>query len=102
MHQIFVGAAPSQILDMFSISSRSTRFCNQFNIIRVKSELGRSSLQYRSPNIWNFINKKVKVCNVSKEGFKAILRKYSKDILNFSFNIEAIVISNKKDDFIYY
>ena len=46
MHQIFVGAAPSQILDMFSISSRSTRFCNQFNIIRVKSELGRSSLQY--------------------------------------------------------
>ena len=102
MHQIFVGAAPSQILDMFSISSRSTRFCNQFNIIRVKSELGRSSLQYRGPNIWNFINKKVKVCNVSKEGFKAILRKYSKDILNFSFNKKAIAISNKKDDFIYY
>ena len=102
MHQIFVGAAPSQILDMFSISSRSTRFCNQFNIIRVKSELGRSSLQYRGPNIWNFINKKVKICNVSKEGFKAILRKYSKEILNFSFNKEAIVISNKKDDFIYY
>ena len=69
MHQIFVGAAPSQVLDMFSISSRSTRFCNQFNIIRVKSELGRSSLQYRGPNIWNFVNKKVKVCNVSKEGF---------------------------------
>ena len=102
MHQIFVGAAPSQILDMFSISSRSTRFCNQFNIIRVKSELGRSSLQYRGPNIWNFINKKVKVYNVSKEGLKATLRKYSKDILNFPFNKEAIVISNKKDDFIYY
>ena len=52
----------------------------------------------------NFLEKvkKVKVCNVSKEGFKAILRKYSKDILNFSFNKEAIVISNKKDDFIYY
>ena len=58
MHQIFVGAAPSPILVMFSISSRSTRFCDQFNIIRVKSELGRSSLQYRGPNIWNFINKK--------------------------------------------
>ena len=86
---------------MFSISSRSTRSCNQFNIIKVKPELGRSSLQYRGPNIWNFINKKVKVCNVSKEGLKAILRKYSKDILNFSFNKEAIVISNKKDDFIY-
>ena len=76
MYQIFVGAAPSQILDLFSISSRSTRFCNQFNIIRVNSELGRSSLQYRGPNIWNFMNKKVKVSNVSKEGLKAILRKY--------------------------
>ena len=86
---------------MFSISSRSTRFCNQFNIIRVTSELGRSSLQYRGPNIWNFINKKVKLGNVSKEGFKAILRKHSKDI-NFSFNKEAIVILNKNDDFIYY
>ena len=87
---------------MFSTSSRSARFCNQFNIVRVKSELGRSSLQYRGPNIWNFINKEVKVRDVSKEGFQAILRKYSKDILNFSFNKEAIVISNKKDDFIYY
>ena len=74
MHQIkfFVGAAPTQILEMFSISSRS-RFCYQFNIIRVKFELGRSSLQYRGPNIWNFINKKVKLCNVSKEGLKATI-----------------------------
>lgn len=84
------------------MSSRSTRFYNQFNIIRVESELGRSSLQYGGPNIWNFINKKVKLCNVSKEGFKTILRKHSKDILKFSFNKEAILISNKKNDFIYY
>ena len=79
-----------------------TRFCNQFNIIRVKSELGRNSLQYRGPNIRNLISKKVKLCNVSKEGLKAILRKHSKDIPNFSFNKEAIVISKKNDDFIYY
>ena len=83
MHQIFVGAAPGQIFDVLSILSRSTRFCNQFIIIRVKSKLGRSSLQYRDPNIWNFINKKDKLCNVSKEGLKAILRKHSKDILTF-------------------
>lgn len=40
------------------------------------------------------------VCNVSKEGLKAILRKHSKHILNFSFNKEAIIISNKNDHFI--
>ena len=46
---------PSQILDMFSKSFRSTRFSNQYNIIRVKSELGRSSFQYRGPNIWIYL-----------------------------------------------
>jgi len=44
----------------------------------------------------------IKFSDISKEGFKSILRKYSKDILQFSFNKEAILISNKKDDFIYY
>ena len=102
MHQVFIGSAPKQILELFSKSSRSTRFSNQFNITRVKTELGRTSFQYRGPKIWNFINKKVKITNASKEGFKAILRKHSKDILQFSFNKEAIMISNKKDDFIYY
>lgn len=48
MHQIFVGTAPSQILDMFSISSRSTRFFIQFNIIRVKSELGKNWFPFPS------------------------------------------------------
>ena len=102
MHQVFTGSAPRQILDLFSKSTRSTRFSNQFNIIRVKTELGRSSLQYRGPNIWNFLNKMIKFSDISKESFKSILRKYSKDILQFSFNKEAILISNKKDDFIYY
>jgi hypothetical protein len=37
--------APSQILELFSKSSRSTRFNNQNNIIRVNTELGRSSFQ---------------------------------------------------------
>jgi len=57
MHQVFTGSAPRQILDLFS---KSTRFSNQFNIIRVKTELGRSSLQYRGPNIWNFLNRMIK------------------------------------------
>jgi len=44
----------------------------------------------------------IKFSDIGKEGFKSILRKYSKDILQFSFNKQAILISNKKDDFIYY
>ena len=39
---------------------------------------------------------------LARNGQKAILRKHSKHILNFSFNKEAIIVSNKNDHFIYY
>ena len=37
---------------------------------------------------------------LARKGFKAILRKHLKHILNFTFNKEAIVISNKNDDYL--
>ena len=97
-----MGSAPSQISELFSKPSRPKRFSNQFNIIRINTEVGRSSFQYTGLVIWNFINKKVKFSNISKYGFKTIIRKQSKDLLQFSFNKEAIMISNKKDDFVYF
>ena len=97
-----MGSAPSQISELFSKPSRPTRFSNKFNIIRINTEVGRSSFQHTSLVIWNFINKKVKFSNISKDAFKTIIRKQSKDLLQFSFNKEAIMISNKKDDFVYF
>ena len=102
MFHIFMGSAPSQISELFSKPSRPKRFSNQFNIIRINTEVGRSSFQYTGLVIWNFINKKVKFSNISKYAFKTIIRKQSKDLLQFSFNKEAIMISNKKDDFVYF
>ena len=97
-----MGSAPSQISGLFSKPSRPTRFSNQFSIIRINTEVGRSSFQYRGLVIWNFINKKVKFSNISKDAFKTIIRKQSKDLFQFSFSKEAIMISNKKDDFVYF
>ena len=42
-------------------ASRSSRFPNQFNIIRFKSDTRRKTLQYRGPVIWNVLNRLVKV-----------------------------------------
>ena len=95
MFHIFMGSAPSQISELFSKPSRPTRFSNQFNIIRINTEVGRSSFQYRGLVIWNFMNKKVKCSNIS-------IRQQSKDLPQFSFNKEAITISNKTDDFLYF
>ena len=48
------------------------------------------------------MNKKVKCSNISKDAFKTIIRQQSKDLPQFSFNKEAITISNKTDDFLYF
>ena len=48
--------------------------------------------------IWNFVSKKVKFSNVSKDAFKTNIREQSKDSLQFSFNKEAKMISNKRDN----
>ena len=45
MFHIFMGSAPSQMSGLFSKPSRPTRFSNQFNIIRINTEVGRSSFQ---------------------------------------------------------
>ena len=98
MFYTFMGSAPSQISELFSKLSRPSRFSNQFNIIRINTEVGRSSFQYKGSVIWYLINKKVKFSSISKDAFKIIIRKQSKDLVQFFFNKEA----NKKDDFVYF
>ena len=70
-------------------------------IPRVKYEVGKETLQYRGPVIWNFLNRVINVeSSVSKDSFKQIIRKFSKDINNFTFKAPMIV--KKDDNFIYF
>ena len=103
MHKVYYETTTQSICELFSkrVTSRSSRVPNQFNIIRFKSEIGRNTLQYRGPVIWNFVNRLVKVPDNSYS-FKQILRKHVKIIDNFSFDKGATVVANKKDDFIYF
>ena len=68
----------------------------------ITSETGRLSLQYRGPHIWYFLNSKVKLSRNSIDSFKDILRKFSFDTHNFSFNKEAIMMKTKDNDYVYY
>lgn len=47
VNEICSDSAPRHIAELFSKSPRSMRLCNQFNIVRVNTELGRSFFQYR-------------------------------------------------------
>ena len=103
MHKVYFATSNQSICVLFSknATSRSSRFSNQFNIIRFKSDTGRKTLQYRGPVIWNFLNRWVKVPN-SFYSYKQISKKHAKDIAGFSFSKEATLITAKKDDFIYF
>ena len=64
-------------------------------------EIGKQSIQYRGPTIWTFLNRLININEtISKDKFKQILRRFSKDINNFSFR--APMIANKHNDYVYF
>ena len=104
MFKVYINEAPVSIANLFTrkVTTRSSRTPNQFNIICPRSEFGRNSLSYRGPVIWNFLNRLVNISKTSLISFKAILKKHSKQLSEFSFNKEAVMIVNKKKDFHYF
>ena len=59
IHNVYFETWSQSVDELFSknATSRSTRFPNQFNIIRFKSDTGRNTLQYRGPVILIFLNR---------------------------------------------
>ena len=70
------------------MQKRSSRRGNQVEIPGVRYKVGKESVQYRGPVIWNFFNKIVNL-NLSettkKDRFKQMLGRFSKDIKELSF-----------------
>ena len=97
MHKVYFETACQPVRELFSkkTTSRSTRFPNQFNIIRFKSDTGRNTLQYRGPVIWSFLNRLVKVPE-NYNSYKQMLKKHTRDIAGYSFSKEATLITAKK------
>ena len=79
----------------------SRRGCLQFEIPRVKYKVGKESVQYRGPVIWNFVNRFINFnANVQKDSFKNIFRRASQNTISFSF--EAPTIAMKDRNFVYF
>ena len=97
MHKVYFETACQPVQELFSkrTTSRSTRFPNQFNIIRFKSDTGRNTLQYRGPVIWKFLNRLVKVPE-NYNSYKQMSKKHTRDIAWYSFSKEATLITAKK------
>ena len=80
---------------------RSSRSEIQFKVKRFKTELGRNSLKYRGPLLWNAIPDRLKKIENSNS-FKKSLKSALKIINNVSFNKGTVTITHKLEDFSYY
>ena len=104
MHSIYYETAHHSIKKLFtknSTSSIGTRNRMKFEVKWFKSAMGRNSLQYRGTMLWNCMPDELKqIGNLNT--FKHKLKTRLKEINNFQFEKEAILINNKKDIFIYY
>ena len=103
MHKVYFDSLSFPLGDLFSknASGRSLRAVKHMIIPRPNSEVGRNTLRYRGPVIWNFVNKIAKVPE-SLASFKNTIRKSHVELNAFSFNKEAVVITKKCKDFIYF
>ena len=102
LHKVYFDHISFTFYDLFLKNlTKKTRAANQFVIPMPRTEFGRTSLRYRGPVIWNFLNRITDVPD-SLNGFKRILVKYSGEITSFSFEKEATQIANKLNDFIYF
>ena len=86
IHKVYFETSCQSVCELFSkkTTSRTTRFPNQFNIIRFKSDPGRNALQYISPAMWNFLNRLVKVPE-NFNSYKQMLKKQARDIMGVFF-----------------
>ena len=103
MFDVIKHNVPDVLASLFTLKSgsRPSRRGSQFVIPRVKYEIGKQSIQYRGPTIWTFLNRLININeSISKDKFKKILRRFSKDINNFSFR--APMIANKHDHYVYF
>ena len=77
------------------------RRSNDFSLIRYNSLLGRNSVRYRGPIIWNSIPRNIRNA-ASLQLFKATLKRASKSIDQIQFEKEACLLNSKDPNFVYF
>ena len=67
----------------------------------MRTELGRQSIQFRGPIIWNSLNKELKK-QTNRETFKRQLRSDTKTLNTLSFEKETTCNANRDENYVYY
>jgi hypothetical protein len=105
MYQVFHNSLPDQLTGLFEIRNTDNNYnlrrINDFSNVRYNSNLGRNSVRYRGPIVWNLIPKAIKDAS-SLQLFKQKLRQASRILEQIQFEKEACQITSKQTDFLYF
>ena len=96
---------PDQLTALFETCNTNTNYnlrrTNHFSHVRYNSNIGRNSVRYRGPIVWNLIPRAIKDAS-SYQLFKQKLRQASKILDQLQFEKEACLITSKRSDFLYF
>ena len=102
MHDIYYMKALQELQELFTKrTGRTGRGNLNFDVVRCKTEIRRTSLRYRGPIAWNQLSEDDKKIT-NRDTFKLKLKNDLESLNKISFLKEAAVNNNKKDDFIYF
>eukprot|EP00794_Sanderia_malayensis_P001795 gene1795-2001_t len=107
MFQVNNNSLPQQLTNLFlkqndtANNRHNLRKKKDFVHIRPNNEYGRNSLRYRGPIVWNALPVDIRKA-VTRENFKAKLRRISNTIESIQFEKETVVLTYKNQDFIYF
>ena len=105
MYQVFNNSLPDQLTSLlgtrYNDNHYKLRRSNDFSLIRYNSLLGRNSVRYRGPIIWNLIPRNIRNA-ASLQLFKATLKRASKSIDQIQFEKEACLLNSKDPNFVYF
>eukprot|EP00112_Aurelia_sp_Birch-Aquarium-sp1_P000026 Seg1000.5 transcript_id=Seg1000.5/GoldUCD/mRNA.D3Y31 product="putative RNA-directed DNA polymerase from transposon BS" pseudo=true protein_id=Seg1000.5/GoldUCD/D3Y31 len=101
MHKVYQQTAPEALERHFSRKLTRSRDNLSFELPRCSREIGRTSVRWRGPLLWNTLPINLRSIK-GKDTFKNQLKSMKEHLNAVSFNKEACLIQKKQRDFIYY
>ena len=95
--EVYNNLTDERLIKLFNkCRNKQSEYKQNFDLIRPKKELTRTSIRYRGPIVWNNLPKSLKALQGNKETFKRQLKKHTKHLSNITFSKETINNYNKK------
>ena len=92
---------PEVLRSHFSQDNIRDKECKRFTIPRCTKEIGRTSIKYRGPLLWNSLPLNIRSIE-NFHTFKKSLKRAKESVKSVSFLKEASMITFKRTDYIYF